>query len=224
MLQIQELDQEQFAALWRGGEIISRHAKFGPKVFRTQAGDYVKVFNPKPGLTKRHFFPKYRAFIANVKRLHKLGITTIEVKQIYFLKEHQSFAVAYTPIAGKDLRSLVQENQQEIVEFIPFLVKLHDLGVYFRGLHLGNVLRLPNGDHGLIDIADLYFKWGALSIWDRVRNLAHIVKTKPDDLFFQRYGINVFMNEYLTAAGIEGHQRRWFARLAKFYGLGKIHE
>jgi hypothetical protein len=36
-----------------------------------------------------------------------------------------------------------------------FIIRLHDLGMYFRSLHIGNVVITPDGRIGLIDFADL---------------------------------------------------------------------
>ena len=49
--------------------------------------------------------------------------------------------------------------------------RLHDEGIYFRSLHLGNVVLTPQGELGLIDIADVRLHRGPLTRFWRKRNL-----------------------------------------------------
>lgn len=54
-----------------------------------------------------------------------------------------------------------------------FFRNLHRKGIYFRSMHLGNIVLTPSGTLGLIDIADLAFQSRALSHNKASRNLAH---------------------------------------------------
>jgi len=49
-------------------------------------------------------------------------------------------------------------------------------GIYFRSLHLGNIVLTPEGSLGLIDIADLSFQRRPLSKAKARRNLAHFTR------------------------------------------------
>jgi len=49
--------------------------------------------------------------------------------------------------------------------------QLHERGVYFRSLHLGNVVRTPDGRLGLIDISDVRVHRRPLGRLLRARNL-----------------------------------------------------
>jgi hypothetical protein len=221
-LQTIELDESTFAHLHKNGKVISEHRDYGPKVFITEDGDYIKVFNPKSGLTKRKIFPKYKKFIENAYRLRELNIKTINITGIYHLTQFNSYAVKYQAIAGEDLRSLFASRGKQLVkDFLPFLYSLHEKGIYFRGIHLGNVLLLDNKDYGLIDVADLYFRAKPLSIIDRVRNLAHMVKTKPDDDFFAQYSVAKFIQEYAETAKYKGLKLVIFKLFCKLYRLGE---
>lgn len=217
-MKTQVLNAQEFTALWQKSKIVSQHGVYGPKVFVTPEGDYVKVFNPKKGVTKRRWFPKHLAFIRNIERLKRFDIETVHLKLIYYLSDTKSYAVRYAPLPGQDVRALVENGNEKVMpDFIDFLVNLHQKGIYFRGLHLGNVLKLPNGKFGLIDTADLYFKRAPLNIIHRVRNLAHMIKTKPDTPFFTSYGIERFLNEYSTAAKIFDIRRWWFNLWCRVY-------
>lgn len=201
----------EFAELCAQGKIISNHGVYGPKVILMPDGDYIKVFNPKPGLTKRHFFPKYKTFIRNAEELKARGIPCIENKQLYFLTQKGSYAVRYIPLEGKDLRVLAQGSPDTILEeLIPFLIELHNKGIYFRGIHLANVLKLDNGHHGIIDMADLRFKRGPLSMNLRVRNLKHMFKNKDDRDVYLTYGHDRLLNSYIQQAKLTPFEKLLF--------------
>jgi hypothetical protein len=212
------VSKDQFASLCSGGKIISAHRIYGPKVILLPSGDYIKVFNPKSGLTKRKFFPKYKTFVKNTEQLRAYGIPSVTVNQVYFLEEYSSYAVSYTPLSGMDVRSLAEKNPKQTVDdLIPFLVELHEKGIYFRGIHLGNVLKLDNGQYGLIDVADLYFKRGPLSILLRVRNLAHMLKNRDDQGFFAQYGVERLLERYAKTARLFDIRKLWFDLWIRLY-------
>lgn len=212
------LSQNDFQALCEQSKVISDHGIYGPKVVLLPNGDYLKVFNPKSGFTKRRFFPKYKEFIKNTEKLRANHVPSVRVTQVFFLAEHQSYAVQYTPLAGMDVRSLAASQTNLMLEkLVPFIVMLHEKGIYFRGIHLGNILRLSDGTYGLIDVADVKFKRGPLSVICRVRNLVHMLKNKDDQPLYQHYGIKAFLNFYAKEAKIFDIRKLWFNLWIKFY-------
>ena len=78
-------------------------------------------------------------------------------------------------------------NEQPTVEQIElfadlasFITTLHDLGVYFRSLHLGNIVKTPDGALGLIDISDMRCLGKPLSKGMRRRNYQHLLRYEDD--------------------------------------------
>ncbi|HAH96163.1 MAG TPA: toluene tolerance protein, partial [Firmicutes bacterium] len=65
-----------------------------------------------------------------------------------------------------------------IATLLPALAKfirtLHERGIYFRSLHLGNIIQLTQERFGLIDILDLQFKGRKINRWLVQRNLRHL--------------------------------------------------
>ncbi|MOA52408.1 hypothetical protein D3C78_1757000 [compost metagenome] len=53
---------------------------------------------------------------------------------------------------------------------------LHQSGIYFRSLHLGNIVVTPEGKLGLIDVADMRFLRSPLSARLVKRNLQHFAR------------------------------------------------
>ncbi|WP_336145611.1 lipopolysaccharide kinase InaA family protein, partial [Klebsiella pneumoniae] len=73
------------------------------------------------------------------------------------------------------LQSLDSSLRESLIErFGRFMAQLHERGVYFRSLHLGNVLLLEDGEFGLIDVADMRIFPSALRNTLRQRNLKHM--------------------------------------------------
>ena len=90
-------------------------------------------------------------------------------------------AVRYDPLVGVTLRSLVRQGLDPETEirlkkqFTEFVIHLHALGIYFRSLHLGNVVLTPAGALGLIDFSDLrVYRW-PLPVFMRRRNIQRML-------------------------------------------------
>lgn len=223
MKECRTLESQAFADLCAQSQVISRHGVYGPKVLKLPSGHYLKVFNPKSGFTKRGLFPKYKTFVRNAEHLARISIPSIEIIQVYYLSHTRAYAVEYAPLEGVDLRSLaVEEPSKTLEDFIPFLIKLHEKGIYFRGIHLGNVLKLNKGGHGLIDMADLYFSLRPLSIHKRVRNLRHMLNNRDDALLFKTFGVQHFLKMYEEQAGLVGFSRIFYRFLLRNQVRNKI--
>jgi RIO-like serine/threonine protein kinase len=76
------------------------------------------------------------------------------------------------------MEQIYQQSHEEFATLLPsfaaFIRSLHERGIYFRSLHLGNVLLLPDGDFGLIDFLDIRFRRPPLGKRLVRRNLAHL--------------------------------------------------
>lgn len=219
-IQTTKLDAKGVEALMADAIILSSHAVFGPKVFILPFGDIIKVFNPKSGFTRRHWHPKYLQFIENAAALHAHHIKTVTIHHIYHFKDRDAYAVRYTPLPGRDLRSLMAQNTDALMPvLLDFMASLHEKGIYFRGLHLGNILLCDSGGLGIIDMADMRFKRWSLGMQARVRNIAHMVKRPEDRGLFQAYGLDKLLAQYCDIARITGLHRTWFNLCWKYYGI-----
>jgi len=78
------------------------------------------------------------------------------------------------------LAGAADDRAKLIKSFGTFMAKLHEQGVYFRSLHLANVLVLENGEFGLIDLADLRVYPSSLRKSLRQRNLRHMQRYAED--------------------------------------------
>jgi len=156
----------------------------GLKVARLPDGDFIKLFRRKRWLSSALWQPPAQRFAANASKLILLDIAAPLVTELLYLPDGQS-AVRYLPLPGQTLRERwaqlgAQERAFEVQQFGHFLGVLHQNGVYFRSLHLGNVLHLPDSNFGLIDLADMTISYRPLFGFKRQRNLKHMLRYQGD--------------------------------------------
>lgn len=199
------LSSEAWQAICDDADVISSHSVYGPKVIHLKSGDYIKVFNVKSGLTKRRWFPKYKTFIRNAARLNEMGFRTITVTAVYALPHIQAYAVAYHPIDGEDFRHvMMRDPAMAIGPLMAFIAALHEKGIYFHGMHLGNILYNDAGEFGIIDMADLAFYRAPLRVDLRVRQLRRLLRYHLDCPYFEHIGFEKVISMYREKAGLKG--------------------
>jgi hypothetical protein len=162
----------------REGAKVLEVDHYGEKVLRLVDGTILKLFRRRRRLiSSAALFPYARRFANNAVALAKLGIPVPQVIETLRIPSIKRDAVHYAPLAGNTLRELMRsglspEREHELKEaFTRFVIRLHDNGVYFRSLHLGNVVCTPEGLLGLIDFADLRIHPWSLGKYLRTRNV-----------------------------------------------------
>jgi tRNA A-37 threonylcarbamoyl transferase component Bud32 len=179
------LSNEQLSTLTAEAKVLESDG-LGPKVLRLNDGSFLKLFRKRRMLSTETLKPYARRFADNAATLKRLGFISPEIVQVYRLHGPVNrTAVHYQPLPGNTLRqvladSTAQQRQQLILQFGELLALLHQRGVYFRSVHLGNVLVLPDGRLGLIDLADMRISRRALSLNKRQRNLKHMQRYAED--------------------------------------------
>lgn len=173
------LTNQELAAIVSGARVLEQDSH-GPKVYQLQDGNFLKLFRRKRLFSSALLRPHSVRFCQNAKVLKELGIYTVEPITLYRLEDTSWTAVLYAPLAGKTISQLVREQPDLWPHLKPsltaFIKRLHDCGVYFRSLHLGNIVVTPSNKLGLIDIADLQFKSAPLNRRLIRRNQEHFDK------------------------------------------------
>jgi len=181
---MQRMDAEQFRELRRHAQVLAADAH-GEKVLRLEDGSLLKLFRQRRWLSRSLFNPPARRFAHNARRLASLGIACPRVLTLYRLKEPPRHLVHYLPVPGHSVRELLprleRTRQLELFASLAnFISLLHGRGVYFRSLHMGNIILMPDSHFGLIDIADLRCLAGPLSRRLRARNYRHLLRYQDD--------------------------------------------
>ena len=181
---MQPLSREQYD-LWRQGAEVLEKDGHGEKVLRLADGTFLKLFRRKSLLSKTAIYPPARRFADNAAELERLGIPCPKVLELYRLSEPYRTVVHYEPLPGQTLRQLLSSDtsldQLELfARLAEFITHLHELGVYFRSLHMGNIVLTPDDQFGLIDISDMRCLGRPLSRRMRDRNYQHLLRYESD--------------------------------------------
>ncbi|QVW23828.1 O-antigen ligase family protein [Pseudomonas hormoni] len=201
---IKQLAQAALQKLTANAQVIEEDG-LGPKVLRLVDGSFLKLFRRRCWYTSGSFDPYSERFAINSERLRRMGIPTPQILDLYRVKDGSS-AVHYTPLPGNTLRQVLQaitapDVRQALVErFGKFMAQLHEQGVYFRSLHLGNVLVLEDGEFGLIDVADLRIYPSSLSLSLRQRNLRHMQRYTVDHRWLFEEHFQALLQGYAVTA------------------------
>jgi tRNA A-37 threonylcarbamoyl transferase component Bud32 len=197
-----------YQALRRDAEVIEADF-FGDKVLRLADGNFMKLFRRKRLISSAAFFPYAKRFASNALTLQKRGIPCPEVLETYRVGDIARDVVHYQPLPGQTLRQLIAEpahfdDPALIRQFGRFVAELHNQGIYFRSLHLGNVVMTPENELGLIDIADMKTLRRPLRKSLCLRNFQHMRRYSNDHAWLLQKGGDLFFDSY-----IEHSQHKW---------------
>jgi len=177
------LSAEALDSMLAGGEMLEQDER-GYKVVRLRTGDMLKIFRVRHKISGSRIYTHARRFFRNAERLHQRGVNTVTCKRLYHLSNSDDTAVLYSPLAGYTVRKLLDGNllNQDMASALgAFIACLHQSGIHFRSLHMGNILVMPDGQYGLIDISDMSIYPWPLFCNTRVRNFRHLCRY-PDDI------------------------------------------
>ncbi|MDE1461923.1 hypothetical protein [Spartinivicinus poritis] len=197
------LSQEEFDQLTKGATIVEQDG-CGVKVLTLTDGTFLKLFRNKRFISSARIYPYARRFANNANSLKKAGITTVTVIETYKINLPPRSIVRYQPLSGNTVREVARSNldtlkQGQIKKIAQFIAILHNKGIYFRSLHLGNILVTEDGNLGLIDISDMKFYSKPLSVGKRIRNFRHLMRYKNDAKLLFQYEPSSFIDSYLNA-------------------------
>ena len=184
--------------------VVLEQDRHGVKVIKTADGRFVKFFRQKRLLSSALFKSYASRFVEHAKALKRLGFNTVEVENVYYCKPIKRSLVFYNPLPGQTLRDVLasQDKSDDIMEmFSAFYAELHNQGVYFRSIHLNNVIISDTMDTlGLIDIADMKIHSKGLSKDMRMRNFRHLTRYSVDQESIKKFGVERFMGIYFEAS------------------------
>ncbi|MDF3935459.1 phosphotransferase [Pseudomonas citronellolis] len=202
---MQELDLSAYETL-RAGATVLEADKHGDKVLRRADGDFIKLFRRKRLISSAALYPYAQRFADNADALRRLGIPCPEVIAVYRIAEIARDAVYYHPLPGRTLRQLIAAGEADDglrASLGALIAELHERGVYFRSLHLGNVVQTPEGKLGLIDISDMKTQRRALSRAQRKRNFAHMLRYAEDRQWLLVNGAAAIKGAYLQCSRVK---------------------
>lgn len=213
------LTKKDFQSLIQDASLLKKD-RFGPKVYRRPDASYVKLFRQKRKFSLSAIWPYAERFRRNGLRLSKLGIDTVNVDAVYNCPEIERTIILYKGLEGNLLHSVLEKDasSEHLDQLAEFLAVLHNKGVYFRAIHMNNIVLQPDGTLGLIDIADVRFRWHALGALRRVRNLCHLLNIQHGpQLLYVNGSLNYFLDMYLRYAQLGYIRKRLFTLFVHKY-------
>jgi hypothetical protein len=102
-------------------------------------------------------------------------------------------------LEGDTLRSLGGRFDRKALA--TFVAELHERGIHVRGLNLGDVVRLPDGRLGLLDVQAVELRNRPLPLRVRERNLAMLC-SRDEDLAFMTAHWSELVMAYCRAANL----------------------
>ena len=193
---------EEFAEHCFSGRVVS--LKLGqPAMLAHDDADgrllMTKVWHRRELLTSDRVIPYHQRFRRALETLRALDVRVPSYRAHGHVLGGKARFVIYEPLPGLPLRACYDDvNIPDLAELV---CSLHARGVYFRGLHLGNVILGADGTLGLIDVQDIRFLQGPLGWRRRERNLG-ILCAHPADLALMQEGLwSELVMAYCRSAG-----------------------
>ncbi len=207
----------EFAELTRGATELERD-RHGVKVLLTPDKQIIKLIRIKRWLSLSAIYPYSLRFQRNAKRLRAMGIPCVDVKRVFYCHALKRHGVIYPLLDGESLERIAGQDgisDELFQDLARFIALLHGKGVYFRSLHLGNILLLPQGGFGLIDVADMRFSRFPLRPDQRRRNFHHLLRNQGQRMVFTRFGLDRFLDLYIQSSGLDEKQSKMIKSLTE---------
>jgi hypothetical protein len=207
-LQVEQLQPGEISKILADNDYVEGLLR--AKMVPTRDGQFLKFFYDQPGLHWSSLQPKACRFTQNAINLNRSGFVAPRVNRLARCAEEHTWMVTYKSLPGEDVRALWDVKCLE--EMAAYMARLHQSGVYFRGIHLGNILCQDEGGYALIDISGMTIWPMPLTIWQRLRNLGRFASFPEDAELFGAYGVQRFCDEYCAAARLKGWRKAWLTR------------
>lgn len=170
--------------------------------------EIIKIFNVR-GYISSGFFNTYASrIIKNSIRLTEHEIPSIEItNELAFQYNNRLSGVSYKYIPGKTYRDLGNKITKEMItDLAKYISIIHKKGIYFRAMHLGNIL-LHNKKLFLIDIAKIHFYPWSLFIFTRARAFRRMIKYQDDIKHFGLINYKNLISEYMVSSKFNHFER-----------------
>lgn len=192
--------------------IVLSRDDHGDKVLLRPDGRVIKLFRRKRLLSSALLVPYALRFARASIELKKRGIRAAIVEETWRIPAIRRQAVVYPMIDGMSLRERIASEPEEaddlLLSLARFMARLHQQGVYFRAIHLGNLLVPKDEDQfALIDISEAKFHRGPLSIAWRAPNFRPLLKYPEDREALRQINPQRFLSEYLRACDLGANQQ-----------------
>jgi len=190
-----KISEEQLEKLCSHGEAIDSKAGY-PCVILHPDGTATKIWAKKKKLISSTTFSPYpNRFVKNAQR----GVTVPEILDQAILEGSHIRIVTYRSLPGNSIRQLLKSSPEKvnIHSLCTYFHELHNKGIHFRSLHLGNIIQTPEAGYGLIDFTDVTYYSKPLSLKRRTANIAYPMQYQDDMRMINEAGLPDIAESYL---------------------------
>lgn len=182
----------------------------------------IKFFYPKRRLfSSDRFKPYAMRFCNNIEKLQAYGYSVPNIVKVKYCAERKLYLVYYKKLAGVDVRTIAKTKGLNFITHVSKLIAdMHAQGIFFRSIHLENLLKQPDNKIGLLDIADVRFNKKPLSLYTRYRNIKHLLQNQCDAEIWKAYGINKFLKEYFSHSTLSQFSRMILTKMVMKISTG----
>lgn len=211
------ISKDEFYALCQQNNIkVLKNLKDSrPKILETSSGEIIKIF-----YARDKWFSAWKnrraaiKFCDNSKRLQQLGILAPTVHALCYCKELGVYLVNYHKLSGEDLRVISRRGGlYRLADVAKFIATLHQKGIFFRSLHLENLLYLSSGQFALVDIVDVRFRKQPLNLFLRYRNIKHMFSIRQDKKIWNKFGYYQYLQLYYQFVDVSRWSKWWMSFL-----------
>ena len=189
--------------LCRNGKAIDEKSGY-PAVVLHPNGTITKFWARKKSLFSSATFRPYSArFVKNAALLKARGVVVPEIVDHLKLENSHVRLVSYLGLSGISIRELIHSAPQQIdlPSLCGYMHSLHNKGILFEGMHLGNIIQMTDG-YGLIDFTDVRFFKSSLSPRQRAINLRTPIRYQEDIDALAKANQPDFIETYLKVADL----------------------
>ncbi|NWK56825.1 hypothetical protein HW115_14475 [Verrucomicrobiaceae bacterium N1E253] len=205
--------QEDFDALCRNGQAIDEKGGY-PAVVLHPDDTVTKIWaRKKKWLSSATLRPYSGRFIHNAEELDQREIQAPSVLKHIALAGSHVRAVTYQSLPGQSIRELLKQSPEQvhIRDLCHFIHHLHQKGILFRGMHLGNIIQLPDQQgYGLIDFTDVKFYAKPVPMLRRAANLATPLRYRKDVQRIKKAGLPSLLSSYLKILQLDETEQQRF--------------
>lgn len=214
---MRSVTQADFEQMIAGAKVLERQ-EGGLSALRSADGHIIKIWQRRGGLSSDRLRPYSKRFADNCARLNERAIPAPVVSDSFRIKETGEHVLIYPMLPGHSMADLAAADGLPIEAMAQFYVQLHNAGVFFRSIHLGNVLQLEDQRLGVIDVTDCWFYKSPLGMKKRAQNIGYAWAYRGDNVYFTDAVRERMQAVYLDKAELSAKQQQQFKQhLAEAY-------
>lgn len=210
---VNTITSQELKALCEDGRAIEDKAGY-PAVVLHGDGTISKFWARKKKLISSATLRPYsNRFIKNAEELNRRGVVTPEIISHIAVEKSHVRIVRYRSLPGHSIRELLEEDpkQIDIKGLCRYIYELHEKGILFKGMHLGNIIQKPNQKgYGLIDFTDVKFYSRAVPVLRRAANLATPLRYREDINRIKSAGLPGLLETYLKLLSLSSAEKHRF--------------